>query len=136
MSRFLKYKLFSELPNKDTLKSNVNILLGLEIRNSINEFQRGEFIHLIFGRIPGFGESSIEALIKRFKTMEAISRASIDQLSEVENIGPMKARIILDMIAFCKGQEPVHVNSDDSSILAQKSLVKRAKFLNEMKLRR
>ncbi|MDX1509937.1 MAG: helix-hairpin-helix domain-containing protein [Nitriliruptorales bacterium] len=51
------------------------------------------------GAIKGVGPAKQDALLKKFKSLEAIRDASIEELSSVDGVGPTAAKTIKDALA-------------------------------------
>jgi excinuclease ABC subunit C len=48
--------------------------------------------------VPGVGPARKEALLSRFGSADGVARASLEQLTEVQGIGPETARRILEAL--------------------------------------
>ena len=74
-----------------------------KVRNEAHRFAityhrelRGKSLKSSLGEIEGLGEVKVRALLKHFKSVEAISRASKNDLMQAEGIGEMLAETIFD----------------------------------------
>ena len=57
---------------------------------------RGKALKTSLSEIEGIGEKKVNALIKHFKSVEAVSKASEKDLAKVEGVGPSLAKVIYD----------------------------------------
>ncbi len=72
-------------------KSARNVVQGIEASKSV------PFERVVFALgIPLVGEISAKILAKRFKTMEALQAATLEQLTDVDGIGEIMARSVMD----------------------------------------
>lgn len=95
-----------------TTKSNEPIILKLSdyalkllqrVRDESHRFAityhrnlRGKSLKTSLSEIEGLGEVKVRALIKHFKSVEAVSKASESELAKVEGIGQALAKVIFD----------------------------------------
>ena len=86
------------------LDKNDNVLKLLErVRDESHRFAitfhrnlRGKALKSSISKIDGVGEQKANALLKYFKSVEAISKASVKDLMKVDGIGENLAKIIYD----------------------------------------
>jgi len=75
---------------------------------SIQKARRVELARLLVGlSISQVGEETSILLAKRYKTIEAISKASVEELEQIEGIGPIVAREISEWFALKRHQKLV-----------------------------
>lgn len=74
-----------------------------KVRNEAHRFAityhrelRGKSLKSSLGEIEGLGEVKVKALLKHFKSVEAIAKASKNDLMQVEGVGEMLAQTIFD----------------------------------------
>src|SRR3989344_3998335 len=73
---------------------------------SIQKARRVELARLLVGlSISQVGEETSILLAKRYKTIEAISKASVEELEQIEGIGPIVAREISEWFALKRHQK-------------------------------
>ena len=84
-------------------KSSYALKLLQRVRDESHRFAitfhrnlRGKSLKSSLSEIEGISEKKVNALIKHFKSVEAVSTASADELSKVEGIGPALAKIIFE----------------------------------------
>lgn len=84
-------------------KSNYALKLLQRVRDESHRFAitfhrnlRGKSLKSSLSEIDGIGEKKVNALIKHFRSVEAISKASVLDLEKVEGVGPALAKVIFD----------------------------------------
>ena len=84
-------------------KSDYTLRLLQRVRDESHRFAitfhrtlRGKSLKSSLSEIEGIGETKVKALLKYFKSVEAISKASQKELAKVEGIGENLAKIIFD----------------------------------------
>ena len=84
-------------------KSNKTLKLLQRVRDEAHRFAitfhrelRGKSLRSSLSKIEGIGEVKVKALLKHFKSAEAVSKASINDLMKVEGIGREFATKIYD----------------------------------------
>ena len=91
--------------NKPIILDRTDLALKLiqKVRNEAHRFAityhrelRGKSLKSSLGEIEGLGEVKVKALLKHFKSVDAISKASKNDLMQAEGIGEMLAETIFD----------------------------------------
>ena len=84
-------------------KSDYTLRLLQRVRDESHRFAitfhrelRGKSLKSSLGEIDGIGEVKVKALLKHFKSVDAISKASEKELAKVDGIGENLAKIIYD----------------------------------------
>lgn len=73
---------------------------------SIQKSRKVELARLLVGlSIPQVGEETAILLAKKFKTLDDVSKASIEELEAIEGIGPVVAREIVEWFALKRHQK-------------------------------
>ena len=75
---------------------------------SIQKARHVELARLLVGlSIPQVGEETAVLLAKKFRTIDALAKASIEELEEIEGIGPIVAKDIVEWFALKRHQKLV-----------------------------
>ena len=81
-------------------KSSSNLL------ENINASRSRELSRVIFALgIRFVGERTAQVLAERFNSIDALRRASLAELQEVDDVGPRVAQALCDFFALCKNRE-------------------------------
>ena len=120
MSTRQVYRNFDEIPLhlRESLRTRINALIALERKGLCQkESLHRQLMEGTLNLIPSISESSAAALIRKFKTMEKIANAGLEELKEPINMGPVKGRIVQDLMVFCRGCSTPNDGDSDVPIL-------------------
>lgn len=77
-----------------------------KLLNAIEKSKENDAYQLLTGLgIPNVGKAAAKGILKKFKNMEALENATMEELQSVNDIGEVSARCITDFFADEKNQE-------------------------------